>query len=297
MMLETLYRQALAAPPDEETPKLVLADWLEAHGHPANAELVRLQLARARTPDDLSLRAREYELSEQVASALAGARLEVPDLAAGGRSTEVRPRWTLEAGFVSKVSFSPMFMYGAITEPEALPEGPWALLYEHPFLRELGTGFVRGPDFDEDWPSFTEILESLLREPLVERLEGLSLYRVDMSDEPSEILQTLLQGAWPSLRTLELLYSRGPSPLGHQDDQELAIEDLRVLARVRPQALERVLFGGDRGVFDGEGRDRWLDTLDLARELGNFGLTDVLEGLEGLEMLLQRRVPGYVRGW
>jgi uncharacterized protein (TIGR02996 family) len=52
--------------PDEDTPRLVLADWLEDHGQPHRAELVRVQVELARlpegTPRHQELSAREGEL-------------------------------------------------------------------------------------------------------------------------------------------------------------------------------------------------------------------------------------------
>src|SRR4051794_13393226 len=48
-----LYR-AILAHPDEDTPRLVYADWLDEHGEPAHAEFIRVQcrLARMNEWDD-----------------------------------------------------------------------------------------------------------------------------------------------------------------------------------------------------------------------------------------------------
>src|SRR5215218_395524 len=48
-----LYR-AILAHPDEDTPRLVYADWLDEHGQPDRAEFIRVQcrLARANEWDD-----------------------------------------------------------------------------------------------------------------------------------------------------------------------------------------------------------------------------------------------------
>src|SRR4051794_31605614 len=55
--------------PDDDGPRLVLADWLEDHGEPERAELVRVQcrLARGGAEEDawLTLHARERELLSQ----------------------------------------------------------------------------------------------------------------------------------------------------------------------------------------------------------------------------------------
>jgi uncharacterized protein (TIGR02996 family) len=43
---------AIRAHPDEDTPRLVFADWLQEHGDEARAEFIRLQCQIARLPDD-----------------------------------------------------------------------------------------------------------------------------------------------------------------------------------------------------------------------------------------------------
>ncbi len=52
--------------PDDDTPRLVYADWLDDHGQPAPAEFIRVQIALANLPwDDArwpALKAREEEL-------------------------------------------------------------------------------------------------------------------------------------------------------------------------------------------------------------------------------------------
>lgn len=47
--------RAVVAHPDEDTPRLVLADWLDEHGEPARAEFIRLQIKRRwQRADDLA---------------------------------------------------------------------------------------------------------------------------------------------------------------------------------------------------------------------------------------------------
>src|SRR5205823_4967842 len=52
--------------PDEDAPRLIFADWLEDHGQPERAELIRVQCELARpstsTPRQDELRAREKKL-------------------------------------------------------------------------------------------------------------------------------------------------------------------------------------------------------------------------------------------
>ena len=39
---------AIAAHPDEDTPRLMYADWLDEHGQPVRAEFIRVQIELAR---------------------------------------------------------------------------------------------------------------------------------------------------------------------------------------------------------------------------------------------------------
>jgi uncharacterized protein (TIGR02996 family) len=72
---------AVAAAPDDDGPRLVMADWFEEHGDPDRAEFIRLQLALARKdeydPDFAALTVREHELLREH-----GHRWKVPDLKA-----------------------------------------------------------------------------------------------------------------------------------------------------------------------------------------------------------------------
>ncbi len=96
-----LLRAAKEAPEDD-TPRLVLADWLQEHGGPpdlARAEFVRVQCALARLPKGDSRRAalqrREQELREQHRAAWLGPLLDRAQahwFSRGLVGTEVRPR-------------------------------------------------------------------------------------------------------------------------------------------------------------------------------------------------------------
>jgi uncharacterized protein (TIGR02996 family) len=49
-------RAAIRADPDDDTPRLVYADWLQENGDPDRAEFIRLQCAVAKLPDDRQTR-------------------------------------------------------------------------------------------------------------------------------------------------------------------------------------------------------------------------------------------------
>jgi uncharacterized protein (TIGR02996 family) len=50
MSEEDALLAAIAAHPDEDTPRLAYADWLDEHGRHARAEFIRIQIERARIP-------------------------------------------------------------------------------------------------------------------------------------------------------------------------------------------------------------------------------------------------------
>src|SRR4051812_13085406 len=52
---------AILAHPEEDTPRLAYADWLDEHGHPERSEFIRVQIELARSPT-LAARAREKAL-------------------------------------------------------------------------------------------------------------------------------------------------------------------------------------------------------------------------------------------
>ena len=57
---------AILDAPDDDAPRLVFADWLDEHGEPDRAAFIRVQIERARLPEDdpraEALKAREDAL-------------------------------------------------------------------------------------------------------------------------------------------------------------------------------------------------------------------------------------------
>jgi uncharacterized protein (TIGR02996 family) len=63
------FLQAILESPDDHTPRLVYADWLDKHGDPDRAEFIRLQVALAALPpDDL----RQQQMGDRERMLLAG---------------------------------------------------------------------------------------------------------------------------------------------------------------------------------------------------------------------------------
>jgi uncharacterized protein (TIGR02996 family) len=63
------FLEDIVAHPDDDTPRLILADWLEEHGDSDRAEFIRVQVQRASLPEwdarQVRLRLRELELLKQ----------------------------------------------------------------------------------------------------------------------------------------------------------------------------------------------------------------------------------------
>jgi uncharacterized protein (TIGR02996 family) len=65
MTQDEVFIQAVLAAPDDDTPRLVYADFLEEHGEPERAEFIRVQCQLAHLPQGDSQRA-ELEARERV---------------------------------------------------------------------------------------------------------------------------------------------------------------------------------------------------------------------------------------
>jgi uncharacterized protein (TIGR02996 family) len=69
MTHDDAFLQAILDAPDDDTPRLVYADWLEEHAEPERAEFIRVQCRLARTPEGdprrQVLEARERELLDR----------------------------------------------------------------------------------------------------------------------------------------------------------------------------------------------------------------------------------------
>ena len=61
---EVALLAAIRAHPDEDTPRLAYADWLDEHGNADRAEFIRAQIAIAQLPDDDPRRC-ELEITER----------------------------------------------------------------------------------------------------------------------------------------------------------------------------------------------------------------------------------------
>ncbi len=107
MSTEAALLRAIREMPDEDTPRLVYADYLDEEGDSARAEFIRVQVERARIPEGDPQRAaledREHDLLAEHECAWLGVP---PD------DMEGLTEWEFERGFVNEIAANPYFMLG-----------------------------------------------------------------------------------------------------------------------------------------------------------------------------------------
>jgi uncharacterized protein (TIGR02996 family) len=132
MTHEDAFFQDILEHPDDDTPRLIFADWLDDHGDPDRAEFIRLQCRLARETDPLlpavrDMRIRENTLFHQHNRTWAGP--VVCSLAQG---------WGFRRGFVSFINASASQLVGHCDELfRAAPIQHLRLLYPRDFLADL----------------------------------------------------------------------------------------------------------------------------------------------------------------
>ncbi|MFO0824094.1 MAG: TIGR02996 domain-containing protein [Gemmataceae bacterium] len=182
---------AIIANPDEDTPRLVYADWLDENGQPERAEFIRLQIRSANLPDSpegLIVKQRVMRLCDKYGVTW----LEQLGLVRN------EGRWV--RGFVEHVTVTPehlvsflerLFRVTPVSSLEVLPGfvhgGPTAL----PVLFELA-----------EWPQLSRIrslrlfrlpigdqgIRALVESPFISNLQALDLSRSILGDEGVTII-------------------------------------------------------------------------------------------------------------
>ncbi len=111
MSTEAALLRAIRDNPDEDTPRLIYADYLDEEGDSARAEFIRVQVERAclsqRDPNRAKLEDREHELL---------AEHECDWLGVAADDQDELTEWEFDRGFVSEVAASPVFMRTAGTD-------------------------------------------------------------------------------------------------------------------------------------------------------------------------------------
>jgi uncharacterized protein (TIGR02996 family) len=175
---------AILATPDEDTPRLAYADWLDEHDQPFRAEFIRVQIELARM-SSLELvpwnrRLLELRAREKTLLALHGNEWLAPLRRPGGPLESAETHGRFRRGFV-EVVWMPASWF-----PDSA-----AILFESTPVRELRVTRT----------SPCELVE-LLASPVFPRLAGLDLSDRRLGDPVAE----LLSAAWNAggLRSLRL---------------------------------------------------------------------------------------------
>jgi uncharacterized protein (TIGR02996 family) len=143
------FLQSIIESPDDDSPRLIYADYLEEHGQPERAEFIRLQCQRAlMRADDLKaaeLEAREQELLKE-------------------HEEEWAKPWK---GLAEKWEFHRGFIEAVRLEPQAfLTHAPTLLASTPVLLAELGA----------EWGDTPRLLSLLEASPFLKRLRSVYLY-------------------------------------------------------------------------------------------------------------------------
>jgi uncharacterized protein (TIGR02996 family) len=185
--------------PEDDAPRLTLADWLAEHGEPARADFVRLQVELARLeegdPRRAALQARERDLR---------VRHEAAWLGPVGTLTEASAfrRGTLHVEIPRKTLFS-----GPITTWMAGGQAAWAERLTVYDLTAKGAARLAGLPFLAHLTALSisgrlggEGLAALLGSPHLRRLRELDLGAAGIGEAGARAL-----AAWPGLARLSIL--------------------------------------------------------------------------------------------
>jgi uncharacterized protein (TIGR02996 family) len=236
--------QAIADAPEDDTPRLVYADWLDEHGDGARAEFIRVQIERARLPRDdnrqAELAAREKQLLDRHRDPWLGTMPNgvlsrpwargFPEAVGCVNPSEWR-EWQLSrddlASLTKAVEQLPIREFGARLRGCGLE-----LLAEWPLLRRLRSlnlsyGYFNG---ESDVPAFTPGLQALALSQFSTGITSLNLNSREFEPGIFHLLGT--SERLPCLAELTFEHSSGPTvaaALGWLQDTPLAAR-LRSLA-------------------------------------------------------------------
>ncbi len=229
MSTEAALLRAIREMPDEDTPRLVYADYLDEEGDAARAEFIRVQVERTRLPERDPRRAaledREHDLLAEHECAWLGVAADAMDGLA---------EWEFDRGFVNEVSANPYFMLGPGSD----------LCASHPVRRWR----VQGGQMD-----LVGDLREAGQKSWFGRLEAVDL--AGWYTTIGELGQFLARSNFARLRELDLTARPGLADL----------PELLGSAPFRDQ-LKVLRCGAPTGYYDGEDR---LDVWELVRALGD----------------------------
>jgi uncharacterized protein (TIGR02996 family) len=210
MTKDEAFRRAILDDPDDDTPRLVYADWLEENGDPERAELIRAQCRAAQIEDvcaeqiDLEERARQLlflhgKRWRVMAPLLIGGSLEF----GRGFPEKLRatvPNWRASSGEAAAVLLREVEIYGSSGAPEEWRRLP--LVYQ---IRKLQFTL-----------SDAGRVATFLRHNDLRGLVSLDLGRTRA--EPAVVEALLAPGAFPQLTTLRWDVGRAADLVGRLAD-------------------------------------------------------------------------------
>jgi uncharacterized protein (TIGR02996 family) len=297
----------IVAQPEEDTPRLIYADWLDEEGDVARAEFIRVQTERARLPAwdarQVKLRLREHALLKQHEGPW---KAELPDVE-GVKWGEFRRGFVATAAFASFVGFGErMSACHAVTPIEAAtvhwPRQSEAVknIAPIPGLRELSIT-AQVVDYGD--------VQRLADAPLLSTLRVLNLYKCSIGGDsfrrlvasphvgnlttlraPGNAIGAAAVSALFATKSLKSLTELDLSETGsygrtrlygrYREDRVLEAVDLRALAGWPGMARLRVLTLSGNSV----GRDGLQALLRSRHAVGLKALTLRGNGLDGQAM-------------
>ncbi len=207
-MDEDQFLQKICENLDDDTPRLIYADWLEENGQSERAEFIRIQCELANSPDDLrderliKLRDREWELQEKQSPGF-----DFYDWARRSlRDNAVVLEWHRGFPHTFGLAAKTFLKKGGVIH-QKLPTVRRLALFDLNGWAEKGANCPTLSEFDEIelacWYEDSE-LETFVKSPHLKQLRWLSLW-----DLRSEALARTVGGSqsYPELRELQLVFT------------------------------------------------------------------------------------------
>jgi uncharacterized protein (TIGR02996 family) len=284
---------AIAAHPEEDTPRLAYADWLDEHGRHARADFIRLQvevagvekLGRSRQGEYIDLYRRQHEFIEVPRADVLGPLAGLPDDA----------RFEFERGFVSEVVLPFDTLYTHRRQFEAARPLPRVIVRDVTANVRRMIGMHGPEEYPEPYSHLVAAIETV-PDPTRRRPDAVK----DAEVRPADFRPL----AWPRLTHLDLsgchlgdsntrtlLRTASLPALVDIDLSANYLTDAAVTALLDsglPRQLKRVILGGnlisDLGAF--ELARRWPP--DDASQLQKLNLRFTIIGTPGRGAVLDR---------
>lgn len=234
MSAEPALLAAIRAHPDDDTPRLAYADWLDESGDPARAEFVRVQVELARLPDGDPARPALEDREHDLLATHEPAWLGVPP--------DALTEWEWDRGFVNEVASPPEELSPLISDLLTRhPVRRWSvglgdnmLSRMHPVIDRWET--VEALDFSGCYGSFAELGWFLARYPFAH------LRELDVSRFHDVGSLALAFARFPGVTRLEVLRLHGHEVLEPNAIDPRTLAGTLSRTRLRELAVARCEF-------------------------------------------------------